>query len=424
MTTTAQGGPALVDKIDADNRRRRRRGRRGDRCPHRACHRRAWRRLRRGDGGSTGSMSRCPLPVERHPCRPQPRRVRGQLGDPAGTGWRTDRCVGPTIGGDDDHDAENKAVLITTAEPTVRLVACPNRSISTVTTGRAVLVIDTGLRTASNGEENEPEHAFLRSVRPAPTPRPPPRRVAVEPGVDALDDEDEPDDDRSGLLDFEAGHGTFITGIVRQICPDAVVHPAGVLSSFGEGSLARVRSTIRRMNRSCGPFDVVVMSFGTFCTDDEPGLLGSWLPACSATPSESRPPATCSRAARTSRQRCPGSSVSEGWTVADRHGSPTSAAGSTPALRRSTSSARSSTTSPSGTTVDRSATSRVGPLERDQLRCAEGRRGHRPGDVRARSAPGRRGGAVVDHPPAECQISASCDPTCDDRLRSRFCSAA
>ena len=38
---------------------------------------------------------------------------------------------------------------------------------------------------------------------------------------------------------------------------------------------ARVRSTIRRMNRSCGPFDVVVMSFGTFCADDDPGLLGN-----------------------------------------------------------------------------------------------------------------------------------------------------
>ena len=32
------------------------------------------------------------------------------------------------------------------------------------------------------------------------------------------------------------------------------------------------------MNKSCGPFDVVVMSFGTFCTDDDPGLLATWLP--------------------------------------------------------------------------------------------------------------------------------------------------
>ena len=32
------------------------------------------------------------------------------------------------------------------------------------------------------------------------------------------------------------------------------------------------------MNKSCGPFDLVVMSFGTFCTDDDPGLLATWLP--------------------------------------------------------------------------------------------------------------------------------------------------
>ena len=48
------------------------------------------------------------------------------------------------------------------------------------------------------------------------------------------DDEDEADDDGTGTLDFEAGHGTFISGIVRQICPD-VEASAGVLSSFGDG---------------------------------------------------------------------------------------------------------------------------------------------------------------------------------------------
>jgi Subtilase family len=173
---------------------------------------------------------------------------------------------------------ENKAVLITTAEPTVAPRRLPGPLDVEGRDRPRVLVIDTGLRTASNGKENEPEHAFLRSVDRRQPGVHLHDRWQSNPDVDAVDDEDEPDDDRSGLLDFEAGHGTFITGIVRQICPDAVVHPAGVLSSFGEGSLARVRSTIRRMHRSCGQFDVVVMSFGTFCTDDEPGLFGSWLP--------------------------------------------------------------------------------------------------------------------------------------------------
>ena len=60
------------------------------------------------------------------------------------------------------------------------------------------------------------------------------------------DDEDEPDDDQSGKLDYQGGHGTFITGIVRQICPDARVHHAGVLSSFGDGDDVSVIDAIRR----------------------------------------------------------------------------------------------------------------------------------------------------------------------------------
>ncbi|HET9665463.1 MAG TPA: hypothetical protein VFP09_01855, partial [Desertimonas sp.] len=173
---------------------------------------------------------------------------------------------------------ENKAVLITTAEPTVAPSYLRRRLDLEGHRRPRVLVIDTGLRTASQGRQNVPEHAFLRSAdRREPTVHLH-RGWRKNPDVDAIDDEDEHDDDGSGTLDFEAGHGTFITGIVRQVCPDAIVCPAGVLSSFGEGSLARVRSTIRRMSRSCGPFDVVVMSFGTFCANDDPGLLGTWMP--------------------------------------------------------------------------------------------------------------------------------------------------
>ena len=133
---------------------------------------------------------------------------------------------------------ENKAVLITTAEPD----GAPRRLREPLDLdghhGRGSSCIDTGLRTTSNGKENVPEHAFLRSAdRRQP-------RVHLHnswqsnPDVDAVDDEDEPDDDRSGLLDFEAGHGTFITGVVRQICPDAMIYPAGVLSSFGRAHSA------------------------------------------------------------------------------------------------------------------------------------------------------------------------------------------
>jgi subtilisin family serine protease len=138
-------------------------------------------------------------------------------------------------------------------------------------------VLDTGLRTASIDGESQPEHAFLRSPDRDWGHVHLHRGWHSNPEIDAVDDEDEPDDDNSGLLDFQAGHGTFIAGIVRQICPDAEIHPAGVLSSFGEGSVARVRSTIRRLTTLCGPFDLVVMSFGTCLPNDDPGLFGARL---------------------------------------------------------------------------------------------------------------------------------------------------
>jgi subtilisin family serine protease len=173
---------------------------------------------------------------------------------------------------------ENKAVLITTAEPTIRPRSLRQPLRLDGHRRPRVLVLDTGLRTESVDGESRPEHAFLRG------PDRGWQHVHLHdgwqsnPAIEAIDDEDEPDDDHSGLLDFEAGHGTFIAGIVRQICPDAEIHPAGVLSSFGEGSVARVRSTIRRLTNACGPFDIVVMSFGNYCANDDPGLFGARLP--------------------------------------------------------------------------------------------------------------------------------------------------
>ena len=114
---------------------------------------------------------------------------------------------------------ENKAVLITTAEPTVAPPYLRRRLDLEGHRRPRVLVIDTGLRTASQGRQNVPEHAFLRSAdrrEPAVHLH---RGWRKNPDVDAIDDEDEHDDDGSGTLDFEAGHGTFITGIVRQVCP-------------------------------------------------------------------------------------------------------------------------------------------------------------------------------------------------------------
>ena len=77
------------------------------------------------------------------------------------------------------------------------------------------------------------------------------------------------------MLDFEAGHGTFITGIIQQICPDAEVHTAGVLSSFGDGDVANVIAAFELAIRGrAGPFDIVMMSFGTYMSDDDGSLFG------------------------------------------------------------------------------------------------------------------------------------------------------
>ena len=61
---------------------------------------------------------------------------------------------------------ENKAALITTAQPAIAPRVLRDRlDLESVATGRRVLVIDTGLRTTSNGKENVPEHAFLQSPK-------------------------------------------------------------------------------------------------------------------------------------------------------------------------------------------------------------------------------------------------------------------
>jgi subtilisin family serine protease len=122
-----------------------------------------------------------------------------------------------------------------------------------------VLVLDTGLRT----RDGHPEHPDLTNcfihanwLNRAETGR--------------FDDEDEPDDDHRGQLDTQAGHGTFISGIVCQRCPDAVVHHAGVLTSYGDGDHASIVNAIdRALARPGDGYDVVVMALGTYAVDDD-----------------------------------------------------------------------------------------------------------------------------------------------------------
>jgi hypothetical protein len=124
-----------------------------------------------------------------------------------------------------------------------------------------VLVLDTGLRTL----DARAEHPWLQD-----------HCVVHQPWLDRArvgrwDDEDEPDDDRGGRLDQQAGHGTFVSGIIRQLCPDAIVHHRGVLTSYGDGDDASVIAAVQRaIGATPAAIDLVVMGFGTYGTDDRP----------------------------------------------------------------------------------------------------------------------------------------------------------
>lgn len=127
-----------------------------------------------------------------------------------------------------------------------------------------VLVLDTGLRTL----DARAEHAWLRDHCVVHQP------WRDLPTVGRWDDEDEPDDDHLGRLDQQAGHGTFISGVIRQLCPDAVVHHRGVLTSYGDGDDASVIAGIERARRGIdGHIDIVVMAFGTYGADDRPPAM-------------------------------------------------------------------------------------------------------------------------------------------------------
>jgi subtilisin family serine protease len=159
--------------------------------------------------------------------------------------------------------------LRTTSDPAPEPAWLPQRLRLRGHTAPKILILDTGLRTR-DGQGAKVEHPYLTCARlhspwlQNPTPG-------------AIDDEDELDDDGTRTLDFEAGHGTFITGIIQQICPDAEVHIAGVLSSFGDGDVANVVAAFELANRLAGPFDIVNMSFGAYMSDNDGTLLAAAL---------------------------------------------------------------------------------------------------------------------------------------------------
>ena len=83
-------------------------------------------------------------------------------------------------------------------------------------------------------------------------------------------DENAPDD----RLDVQAGHGTFVAGIVRRAVPDAYLVTPKLLASDGVTSdfdLVRKLRRLRRWSeRTDRPIDFLNLSFGGFTVDDLP----------------------------------------------------------------------------------------------------------------------------------------------------------
>lgn len=76
------------------------------------------------------------------------------------------------------------------------------------------------------------------------------------------------DVDRDGMLDAQAGHGTFIASLVAAGCPSATIIPRRVLNSYGltsDADLARAILAIARLEP-----DVLVLSLGCYAADDRP----------------------------------------------------------------------------------------------------------------------------------------------------------
>ena len=173
----------------------------------------------------------------------------------------------------DEHGVSHK-VLLSTAEP-AEAPRFLRRPLNISARRRPqILVLDTGLRTVVDERSGtrRPEHAILECCKVHTGWR------DAQPGGSGqipIDDEDEPDDDGTKSLDFEGGHGTFIAGIIAQLCPDAEVHIAGVLSSFGDGDVAGVVAGLQAgLSTADQPIDLVVMSLGAFLADDDPGVFG------------------------------------------------------------------------------------------------------------------------------------------------------
>lgn len=124
-------------------------------------------------------------------------------------------------------------------------------------TGARVAVIDTGIdaRLRTDG--------WLTGVE---------RTAANDPATDGDDNNIDPldNDPLDGFLDFSAGHGTFVSGIIAQVAPTADITVYRALGSGGTGSELAVACALIRAVRDGA--QVVNLSLGTQTQYDQPSL--------------------------------------------------------------------------------------------------------------------------------------------------------
>lgn len=124
-------------------------------------------------------------------------------------------------------------------------------------TGPKVAVIDTGITEQTRAD------GWLQSIQ----------RHTGQPGVhgaesniDPLDDLPEPD----GFLDFAAGHGTFVAGVVQQVAPSAEIAVYRALPSDGIATELQVACSMIRAVREGA--QILNLSLGCQTRFDSPSL--------------------------------------------------------------------------------------------------------------------------------------------------------
>jgi subtilisin family serine protease len=143
-----------------------------------------------------------------------------------------------------------------------------------------VLILDTGLATQPSEAGRIPANERLRDHAVVHSDWTDANALAAVPIDVSRTDEDEKGVDGDGHLDRQAGHGTFIAGIIRRHAPDAKILTQGVISSFGDGDDWDISAGLAEaLDRD--RVDVVNMSLGCYTDDDLPPLTPEGLPVLS-----------------------------------------------------------------------------------------------------------------------------------------------